>query len=292
MLARLLDSLAVQKTPSTWRFEIVVVDNDRSRSAHDAVTHAQNKYRNLEINYAVEPRQGIAYARNLAVALARGSLMAFIDDDEYATPDWLNTLACTLIETKADAVLGPVVPHFPQNSKRWVMRSGIFERPSIESGTSLRSSECRTGNALIAGAWLRCHRPEPFDVRLSRSGGEDTDFFDRISRAGAKFVWSAAAIVFEEVPINRQSLAYIILRKFRASAVFWQLRAEGLPRIKRIGLVVVGITAGIAFLVTGLITLPFRFEVGVKLLAKCASGLGRIGLLHDFDIVTYGQSDG
>ena len=44
------------------------------------------------MTYAVEPERNIALARNRALSLARGEKLAFIDDDEMASPFWLSTL--------------------------------------------------------------------------------------------------------------------------------------------------------------------------------------------------------
>lgn len=87
LLQKNLKFLLQQKTSKT--FEIIVVDNDYSASARDAVEHfrieAQNY--NIQLRYFVQPEQGISSARNLSVEMSLGKYLAFIDDDEYPTND-------------------------------------------------------------------------------------------------------------------------------------------------------------------------------------------------------------
>jgi hypothetical protein len=82
----------------------------------------------------------------------------------------------------------------------------------------------RTGNALLARAML-AGLETPFDPRLGRSGGEDSDFFERMVRAGRSFVWCDEARVYEEVPLERQTLRYHVKRAFVRGAVQSNKRA-------------------------------------------------------------------
>ncbi len=71
----------------------------------------------------------------------------------------------------------------------------------------------RTGNVLLAKAMIE-GLETPFDPRLGRTGGEDADFFDRMVKAGRSFVWCAEARVYEDVPVERQTLKYHVKRAF------------------------------------------------------------------------------
>ena len=83
-LRKLLDSL--QQQVDAPPFEIVVVDNDREESARRVVEAAKG---DPAIRYLVEPRRGLAQVRNRSVAESQATFLAFIDDDEWATPRWL-----------------------------------------------------------------------------------------------------------------------------------------------------------------------------------------------------------
>ncbi|RIJ43461.1 glycosyltransferase, partial [Maribellus luteus] len=54
-----------------------------------------------------EPEPGVANARNAALAVAKGAMIAFLDDDEEAPPGWLAALIAAQARLGADAVFGP-----------------------------------------------------------------------------------------------------------------------------------------------------------------------------------------
>src|SRR5262245_65678342 len=60
-----------------------------------------------------EPRPGISHARNAGVAASRGFYVAFLDDDEVASPLWLASLLAAMREYATDIVVGPVRPAYP-----------------------------------------------------------------------------------------------------------------------------------------------------------------------------------
>lgn len=271
LLAMLLNSLAEQCFYEP--FEIIVVDNDPAGGATEAIETARKCHPELKIRYAVEPRKGISFARNTAAALAAGEFVAWIDDDETATRHWLTLLWTTRSAINADAVFGPVVPTFPQGSRSWSRRSGIFERPRHPTGTIIDAREARTGNALVKTSWLRTLAP-PFDVKLANTGGEDYDFFARIAKNGARFAWCDEAEVFEMVPFERQRLTWVLERGLRGSTNYWRNRStsgvRGVPQ---------ALLGGIAFLVLcvgGIIAAPFGFHHTVKFWRRAMGGLGRI----------------
>ena len=83
-LTRALRALAAQRAS---RFELIVVDNG---STDDTATVLQRYAGRVRLSRCPEPN--IARARNQALRLAAGELVAFIDDDAVAEPDWLRYL--------------------------------------------------------------------------------------------------------------------------------------------------------------------------------------------------------
>jgi glycosyltransferase involved in cell wall biosynthesis len=71
-------------------FEIILVDNDAAQSCQ-SIARSLAQESAIALIYGVEPAPGVANARNKAVSLARGAFIAFLDDDEVATPNWLGT---------------------------------------------------------------------------------------------------------------------------------------------------------------------------------------------------------
>jgi len=208
MLSRLLGDLTRQETGSQFAYSIVVVDNDRLRSAESVVTEF-SKTSPISAKYCVEPQQNIARARNKAVESAEGDFIAFIDDDEFPTQGWLRTLLKALAEYNVDGVLGPVKPHFDSEPPRWVIEGGFHDRPEDATGTRLEWSKCRTGNVLLKRA-LFAEPEQPF--RPECLSGEDQDFFRRMIEKGHAFIWCNEAVVYEVVPPARWKRGFLVRR--------------------------------------------------------------------------------
>jgi len=212
-LARLLVKLQDQATDDLFTYSIVVVDNDCSQSAKTTLSSFKEET-SLDIQYYVEPEQNIALARNKAVENAKGNLVAFIDDDEFPTSQWLLNLYKTYIQYDVGGVLGPVLPHFNGNPPDWLIRGKFCERKSDYTGKILHWDDTRTGNVLLNKLIFddtNCR----FDGAFGRSGGEDIDFFKKSIKSGRTFVWCNEAPVYEEVPPERWKESFHLKKNFR-----------------------------------------------------------------------------
>ena len=216
-LVRLLDALAGQARQPFFFFDIVVVDNDRDRSGEPAVRTFQRQGR-IPTVYDVEPEQNISLARNRAIRIAQGNVLAFIDDDELPHPEWLAHLYQTLNEHRADGVLAPVIPDFPDAAPAWVRRAQVFKRRRLRTGTRIDSQDARTGNLMIRRS-IFVDGELWFDPRFGRTGGEDSDFFSRQFSQGRFFVWCDEAVASEGVPPERWTLAFHVKRYLRSGTL-------------------------------------------------------------------------
>jgi len=208
-LTALLESLAGQlRAPD---FEIVVVDNDPKGSARPVAGRFTER---LPLFYVLEPRPGLAFARNRLVAESKGALLAFIDDDEQAGADWLHVLHGAAVAFGADAVFGSKRYRFPAEVPAWVRTCRIFQRPELEAGAPFPWWLANTGNALVRRSALP-DQDRPFRHDFNETGGEDTDLFRRMALAGAKFAAAPAALVEEDRPAARATLGWILRRAFR-----------------------------------------------------------------------------
>lgn len=285
---QLLESLAKQEF-SLDRFEVIVVDNDKTASARQVVMQAALRYPALAICYDIEPTPGISYARNKTVELARGELLAFIDDDEWAVSNWLEDMATCLKNFNVDAVLGPVIPQYPEGTHAWVIKSQFFERPRFPTGTSITAKGCRTSNALVSALKMKSRRPNPFEISLALSGGEDTDFFNWLETQGGKFTWCDTAAVNEVVPRNRQTLSFIFERCFRTSAIYWRKEYTAHTTPWAIRKATMGALGGIGLFFLGSAMLPFNMAKSVRFWSKGIKGFGRVAALTKVVLIGYGE---
>ena len=71
----------------------------------------------------MEPAQGLDFARNRAIAEARGDLIVFADDDILVEPDWIARMAAPFATDpghRIGAAGGEVIPVFPDGLPPWV----------------------------------------------------------------------------------------------------------------------------------------------------------------------------
>jgi glycosyltransferase involved in cell wall biosynthesis len=190
---------------------LVVADNDALESARPVCEDAA-QHLSLPLRYAVEPRKGIPFARNAAVAAAGDAeWLAFIDDDEIPEPSWLATLLRIQSQTGADVVTGPVLPRFERMPMPWLVQGGFFEPMRRPSGAPMDTAY--TNNALVRGGAL-VELGELFDERFSFGVGEDTELFSRLAAHGARIVWADEAVVHERVPPERACTRWLLRRGF------------------------------------------------------------------------------
>lgn len=286
LLARLLESLAEQSYGQA-NFEIVIADNDATASAQQVVEDFAQQHPKLPIRYEVEAQQGISFARNCTVNMARGEWLALIDDDEFAVPQWLSALVSTQQKYGADAVMGPVLPIYPKQTARWVIQSRFFERPHFKTGTSLPWRETRAGNALVKANWAKQRKPIAFDISLAKSGGEDTDFFRWIEERGARFVWCDTAAVSEEVPLHRQTLRFMLERSFRSSVTYWRTLYPQHSCAWRYREAAWGACGGVGMVILGVLKLPLGLGHAAPIWSKGMKAFGRVAALSRVQLVGY-----
>jgi succinoglycan biosynthesis protein ExoM len=194
------------------RLELVIVDNDQTPSAGPMARQLAAEAP-FEVRYVHEPAAGVANARNAALAAARGELIAFIDDDEEASPGWLAALIETQARYDADAVFGPVQARAPahvQRHRQYLEQFFSREGPA-ESGIIAHYYGC--GDSLVRRAALP-HPTHPFSALRNEVGGEDDHLFGLMSKQGARFAWSHQALVYEDPAPARLTLRYALARAF------------------------------------------------------------------------------
>ncbi len=276
LLERLLKKLQNQKTEGLFTYSIIIVDNDHKLSAENIVLQFKKKSL-IAIDYYVEPRKNIALVRNKAVQNANGDFLAFIDDDEFPTNNWLLNLYKTYSKYKPSGVLGPVKPHFELNPPQWIKKSKIFERPSHKTGFVLHWTDTRTGNV-----FLRKDIFNESNIMFNQNFGrdsEDKDLFRRMIEKGYVFIWCDEASVYETILPERFKRSFHLKRALlRGKVSLMHPSFKPLNILKSI----------IAFSVYTL-ALPFLFLIGhhifMRYLIKDFHHMGKLMGACGFEVV-------
>jgi succinoglycan biosynthesis protein ExoM len=209
---RAVRSVFAQKDAPT--FEVIAVDNSAEGSASQAFRTLSGEAGAVQFQAVFEPRPGVANARNAGLRAAQGDFIAFLDDDEEATADWLKALHEVAEGYGACAVFGPVNAILPDgvgDAAEQVYLTRFYSRSGgATSGLTGESHGC--GNAMVRVSALPS--PEPFDATSNERGGEDDLLFAEMAARAACFAWAADAGVFEHVPMERTEARYLIKRAF------------------------------------------------------------------------------
>jgi glycosyltransferase involved in cell wall biosynthesis len=219
-LRRTLQSLADQRTQ--FGFGCVIVENDTGNREGAAVA-AEFIESGLLLGFCVlEPRPGNCMAINCAFTAARevfphARYLAMIDDDEFASGEWLARLVETAERSGADVVGGPVFPQFELPSKAYLAKHPSFDAPYNRSGKV--PVIYGTGNCLIRRTVFERLETPLFDLSFNYLGGGDTDFFSRCRAIGLQFYWDQSATIFECVPLRRTRFSWLAARGLRIGAI-------------------------------------------------------------------------
>ncbi|MFD8320000.1 glycosyltransferase family 2 protein [Kitasatospora purpeofusca] len=206
LLPRSLDALLA----GTYRpTEVVVVDNAPSDRATETLCRERYPDR---VRYLHEPVPGLARARNRGLAVARGEICAFADDDLLIDPDWAAALVDGFrTDPRAGCVTGLVLPaeldtraqlaleHYCGYAKGFAARSWSLLDPSEDPLFPFATGRLGTGaNMAFRTDLLRAIGG--FDPATSTGtparGGEDLLAFLQVLIAGHTVVYRPDALVW------------------------------------------------------------------------------------------------
>lgn len=201
-LARCLRSLAAGPAVPA---EVVVVDQSPDGSAAAAAASVPT----LNVRHVTQAPLGLGAAQNEAVRQTAEEIVAVLDDDCVAAPDWVALVHDLLGADLLDLVGGRVLP----------LEDGAAGLHPVASRTSttprtfrsrVRPWEVGSGNNFaVRRAWFE--RVGGCDVRLGPGspgrGAVDIDLFYRLLRAGARAGYEPALVVFHERKTRDERLA-------------------------------------------------------------------------------------
>jgi len=210
-LRQTLAGIVAQQFPRD-HFEVLVIDNN-SRD-HTRAVVAEFASAKPAPRYLRESQQGLDYARNRAIAEARGDVVLFGDDDILVAPDWIAQMAVPLLADPArriGAVGGEVIPVFPDGLPDWVREWHAPLAFRADTGP-LPPPHSPMGANLAFPRWV-FEQLGPFHTALDRAAGNyfsggDSEMIRRVRAAGLEVWFSPAAAVQHQMPASRTTFRY------------------------------------------------------------------------------------
>jgi glucosyl-dolichyl phosphate glucuronosyltransferase len=259
---------------------ILVIDHNPT-----LLERARARFSNIVILESQEVH-GLAGARNTGIERASGQIIAFLDDDAVAAPNWLELLRASYEDLNVVGVGGELEPLWPKGRPRWFPEEFDWVVGCTYRGLPNQRAPIRN----LIGANMSFRR-EVFDQVKFYSGightannpfgGSDPDFCIRVGQCfpGKILLYEPQALVYHHVDEKRTYWRYFCLRCYN----------EGLSKsvlTRRVGSRV-GLSSERRYT---LHTLPMAAWQGlVDTLHGDGSGLGRtVAILAGLTITTTG----
>ena len=204
----LADCLAALSRLDYPALDLLVIDNAPSTPATAYLVRRQYP----RMRYVCESMPGLNWARNRAIAEARGDILAYTDDDVIVDTHWVRALARVFAEQpEVMAVTGLVVPYeLETEAQQLFERYGGFGRGfephtyrvDHNSGTRdlfhIHPGKFGTGANMAYRRSVFAHIG-PFDPALDvgtvTNGGGDLEMFFRVLQAGHALAYEPSALV-------------------------------------------------------------------------------------------------
>lgn len=206
LLVNCLNSLFDLNYPSS-KFNVVIVDGGSNDGTKETISKEYPK-----VNFILEKKKGMAYARNTGWKHAKGEIIAYTDDDCIVDSNWLRRLVSSLNSTDAVGAGGPVIykhpyliPHIFNGTPVGPFDLGEKKRP-LEINENLI-----TANIAVRAEVFKKHQ---FFESLVYNDSEDAEFCRSLMEAGYKLVYVPDAKVYHDIELTRITLVSLLRRAF------------------------------------------------------------------------------
>ena len=163
--------------------------------------------------------RGAGQARNRAVGLASGSIVAFLDDDAVATPEWIERAVAAFENPQVIGVGGTIEPIWEEGRPRWMAEEFYWTLGCTYPGLPTEPAPIR--NLIAANMFVRREAflelggfRAGFGKTGTRSGTEETDLCIRANQRwpGSIWLYDPAVAVRHRVSRSRSRLGYFVSR--------------------------------------------------------------------------------
>ncbi len=215
-----LRHLAAQRVRTDRPWEVVMVDNASADDTPSVARHHWPTPSPAPLRIVSEPHLGLGYARRRGLTEATHPLIAFVDDDNWLAPEWVETAAAVMDAHPEAGALGGFsegvfeVPPPPWLSQfqallalgpRGVQGGDVTDWPGLLWGAGL---------VLRKQAWTQLERVGFAPALVGRAGtalstGEDTELCLALRLAGWRLWYEPKLRLQHFMPAGRLTWSYL-----------------------------------------------------------------------------------
>jgi GT2 family glycosyltransferase len=218
-LRRCLDGLVALDYPKD-SYEVIVVDDGGRERAEPLVMSMSDR---LDVTVIRQENGGPSAARNAGAAVARGELLAFLDDDCVAAPDWLRRLADRHVQDPDAALGGTIRADLVASPLATVTQLISAAASARHHSDPSNARQVTTGNMAVPARAFGAVGGFSVDFRTS----EDRDFCDRWTASGRRIRFVRDAVVYHNPNLT---LGRFVRRHFAYGRGAWRFHKEHADR--------------------------------------------------------------
>lgn len=200
-------------------YEIIIVNNNSNDNTEKISKEFITDHPELNFKYFVEKNQGLSFSRNRGFRESKGDIIVYIDDDAFATKDYLKNMIHFFTDNpNVSAIGGKVIPVYKNNKEepRWLSKYiwGIVTK--VDMGNKVSEFP---DNKYPAGCNMVIKRDVLqsvglFDTNLGRKGriglaSEEKDIFFRMRNADLHIYYVPDIPVYHNIDDHRLEYDYI-----------------------------------------------------------------------------------
>lgn len=247
-----LNKVFAQQNIKKYLQEVIIVDNHSTDSTKNIIFQFIEKTLPIPLRYAYEGKPGLSNARKKGVDLCTTKWIAFLDDDNFIEPNWIENIAQYIETNKKIGVLnGAVIPYVSfQMSKKENQRlqaslkvlacthydiekvknhpCSPFRNP-IGAGMVILAEPLKN---LSSNGWLHSSGR----TKDNLSSGEDGEMAFYVKNQGYEFGFCPKAILYHAINRNRLKDTYLKKIWFEAGyGVAGVIKNKDIGKIKSLG---------------------------------------------------------
>lgn len=182
-------------------YEIIVIDNNSSDDTKNVCSDFISKNKTFNIRYFFEPKQGLSYARNMALKKSKGEIILYTDDDCIADKNLLKEHFKVYSDDMVACAGGKILVEFMEKKPKWLCEKfyKYYGYLDISDKITDLDSSPYGGNISFKKNVL-IEKNLSFDINLGRkaenlNGGEEVFVVESIKSYGYKIKYNPNALV-------------------------------------------------------------------------------------------------